>query len=119
VVAKNRLNRIIIAGCESRLMLRKFEKELHLLELHKGQIDMLNLRGHVAAVSDLSPMDKARKAAKLIKASIAELTALTPSPQTIARIDGPVMIIGDGIAAFAAARELSRHKFDFFLSQQH
>ena len=80
-VAQKGLNRIIIAGCEGRLMLKKFEKELQLLELHKGQIDMVNLRGHVAAVSDLSPTEKAAKAAKLIKASIAEMAALSPSPR--------------------------------------
>lgn len=116
LVAQKRLNRIIIAGCEGRLMLKKFEKELQLLELHKGQIDMVNLRGHVAAVSDLSPKENAAKAAKLIKASIAEMAALSPSTQTLARIDGPVMVIGDGIATFTAARELSRNNIDFFMS---
>jgi coenzyme F420-reducing hydrogenase delta subunit/ferredoxin len=70
----------------------------------------------VAAVSDLPPRDKAAKAAKLIKASIAEMTALSPTPQTLAHLDGPVMVIGDGVAAFAAARELSRNGIDFFLS---
>ena len=110
------LNRIIIAGCEGRLMLKKFEKELRLLDLHKGQIDMVNLRGHVAAVSDLSPPENAVKAAKLLKASIAEMLVLAPSPQALANIDGPVMVIGDGIAAFAAARELSRHNIEFFLA---
>jgi len=110
------LNRVIIAGCEGRLMLKKFEQELRLLELHKGQIDMVNLRGHVAAVSDLTPLEKARKAAKLINASVAEMAAMSPSTQTLARIDGPVFVIGDGIAAFTAARELARNGIDFFLS---
>lgn len=116
MVAQKGLNRIIIAGCEGRLMLKKFEKELRLLDLHSGQIDMINLRGHVAAVSDLYPAQNARKAAKLIKASIAEMVALSPSTQTLARIDGPVFVIGDGIAAFTAARELSRNNIEFFLS---
>ena len=115
-VAKKGLNRIIVAGCESRLMLKKFEKELMLLDFHKGQIDMVNLRGHVAAVSDLSPRQKAMKGVKLINASIAELKALFPTPQTLARIDGPVIVIGDGIAAFSAARELSRNNVEFLLA---
>jgi len=114
--AQKGLNRIIIAGCEGRLMIKKFEKELQFLDLHREQIDMINLRGHVAAVSDLSPREKAAKAAKLINASIAEMVALTPTPQELAHLDGPVMVIGDGIAAFTAARELSRNNIDFFLS---
>jgi len=115
-VAQNGLNRVIIAGCEGRLMLKKFEKELHLLDLHKGQIDMVNLRGHVAAVSALSPRENAHKAAKLITASIAEMAVLSPTPQQIARIEGPVMILGDGIASYMAALELSRSKIDYFLA---
>ena len=115
-VAQKGLNRIIIAGCEGRLMINKFAEELRLLDIHKEQIDMVNLRGHVAAVSDLSPRDKARKAAKLINASIAEMAAMSPTTQTLAHIAGPVMIIGNGAAAFTAARELSRNGIDFFLS---
>ena len=114
--AQKGLNRIIIAGCEGRLMLKKFEKELQLLDLHKEQIDMVNLRGHVAAVSDLGPKEKAAKAGKLIKASIAEMAVLMPTPQSLAHLDGPVMVIGDGIAAFTAARELSRNNINFFLA---
>jgi len=115
MVAKKRLNRIIIAGCEGRLMLKKFEKELGLLDLHNGQIDMVNLRGHVAAVSDRTPAENTVKAGKLIKASVAEMAVLSPSPQRLASIDGPVMVIGDGIAAFSAARELSRNNIEFLL----
>ena len=114
-VAKNRLNRLVVAGCENRLMLKKFEKELEPLELRKGQIDMINLRGHVAAVSDLNPVQKAQKAAKLIKASVAEMTVLKPSVESRAKIEGPVMIVGGGIASFSAAQELARHCIDYFL----
>jgi len=117
-VAQKKLNRVIIAGCEGRLMLKKFEKELQLLELHKGQVDMVNLRGHVAAVSGLSPRENALKARKLIKAATAELSELCPTVQTLARIDGPVMVIGGGIAAFSATRELSRNNIDYFLSTE-
>ena len=113
------LNRIIIAGCEGRLMLKKMETELRPLELMKGQIDMVNIRGHVAAVSDLDPDEKARKAAKLIHASAAEMAALHPSIETRARIDGPVMVVGDGIASYSAAAELARQEMDYVLAVSH
>ncbi len=116
ISAKKGLNRIIVAGCEGRLLLKKFENALSPMDIHKDQIDMVNIRGHVAAVSDLSPLEKAKKAAKLIKASIAEMIALTPSVQDLARIEGPVMVVGGGIASFSAARELSRNGMDFLLA---
>ena len=116
IVAKKKLNRVIIAGCEGRLMLKKMENDLRLLDLHRGQIDMVNLRGHIAAVSDRSPVENAVKAKKLLIASVAELSVLKPSQHRLARIDGPVMIVGGGAASFSAARELSRNKIEYFLS---
>jgi heterodisulfide reductase subunit A-like polyferredoxin/coenzyme F420-reducing hydrogenase delta subunit len=115
-VAKNKLNRIVVAGCEGRLMLKKFEKGLTPLEIRKGQIEMVNLRGHVAQVSDLPPEDKAVKAAKLVKSSVAELAALVPSGQTRAQIEGPVVIVGGGVASYTAAQELARRKIDYLLA---
>lgn len=114
-VVDDGLNRLVIAGCEGRLMLKKFENYLAPWNFFKGQIDMINLRGHVAAVSDLSPADKARKAGKLIRASIAEMRVLTPTSQTVKSFDGPVMIAGGGIAAFAAAQQLARRGVDYLL----
>jgi len=115
-VVDKQLNRLIIAGCEGRLMLNSFESQLRPFEFRKGQIDMINLRGHVAAVSDLDPGKKAVKAAKLIKASVAEMSALSPSIETRARINSPVMIVGGGIASFSAAQALARHGVDYLLS---
>jgi heterodisulfide reductase subunit A-like polyferredoxin/coenzyme F420-reducing hydrogenase delta subunit len=103
-----RLNRIVVAGCEGRLMLHKFEKELRALELQKGQIDMVNVRGHVAAVSDSSPGANAEKAAKLVRGAVAEMAAMAPSIQSRANIDGPVIIVGGGVASYTAAEELAR-----------
>lgn len=115
-VAEKRLNRVIIAGCESRLMIKKFENGLASLELFKGQIDVVNLRGHVAAVSDLAPAEKADKSIKLINAAVAEMIAVIPTPRTLANIQGPVMIVGGGLAAFAGARELSSRQVDYLLA---
>jgi heterodisulfide reductase subunit A2 len=110
------LNRVIVAGCEGRLMMGKLEEQLRPLELLKGQIDMVNLRGHVAAVSDLSPEQKADKAAKLIGAAVAEMTALHPSSLTRAELQGPVMIVGNGIASYSAAAEMARQNTRYLLA---
>ena len=114
-VVKKGLDRLVIAGCEGRLMLKQFEKRLEPLELLKGQIEMVNVRGHVARVSDQAPDKKATKAAKLIKASVAEMAALAPSSQVRARIEGPVMIVGGGVASFSTAQELARRGIDYML----
>ncbi|MBF0120648.1 MAG: hydrogenase iron-sulfur subunit [Desulfobacterales bacterium] len=117
-VINQKLNRVIIAGCESRLMLKKLEKELEPLDLKKGQIDIVNIRGHVASVSDISSAMKADKSAKLIKASAAEMVSLAPTIQSLARIEGPVMILGSGFASYTAAHELINNGFDCLLPSE-
>ena len=118
LTADKGLNRIIVAGCEERLMASKLENQLRPMELLKGQIHMVNLRGHVAAVSDLTPEQKADKAAKLIGAAVAEMAALHPSSLTRAKIQGPIMIVGNGVASYSAAAELARQKMDYILAVQ-
>lgn len=115
-VAGKKLNRMVIAGCESRLMAKTFSRVFEPLGFHKEQIDMVNLRDHVAAVSAMSPKDNAAKGAKLIGAAVAEMAVLAPTIQTLARIEGPVLIVGEGIASFAAAKELHDHQYEFILA---
>lgn len=115
-VAEKGLNRLIIAGCESRLMLKKFEKKFEPLELLKGQIDMVNLRGHIAAANDISPALRAEKGARLIRAAAAEMAALSPTIQKRAFLEGPVMIIGGGVASWTAAKEVAKEGLDFMIS---
>ncbi len=110
------LNRLIIAGCESRLMLKKFERQMEPEGFRKGQIDIVNLRGHVAGVSDLTRAQKAEKGAKLISAAVAEMIALHPSIQQNVVITPPPVIVGGGIATFSAAWELAREGIDCLLS---
>jgi heterodisulfide reductase subunit A2 len=116
VVKEMGLNRVIVAGCEGRLMMKKFEDGLYPCGLLKGQIDMINIRGHVAAVSDASPEIKAQKAARLLKASVAEMRALAPTLQTQAHFEGPVIILGEGISSFSAAKEVASQGIDCLLS---
>lgn len=106
-VERNGMSRVIVAGCARRIMLKKFERVLGELGLQEGQIDMINLRDHVASVNEGEPGDLAVKGAKLIQASAAGLKALTPSPEQKVNIDGPVMILGGGIATYSAALELA------------
>lgn len=117
-IKNNGVNRLVVAGCESRLMLKKFESRLESEGLKKGQIDIVNLRGHVANVSDASKEEKAEKGTKLVKAAVAEMTSLKPSIQTNISVDHPPVIIGGGVASFTAAQELAQSGINCYLSLQ-
>jgi heterodisulfide reductase subunit A len=107
VVADKELTRLIVAGCENRILHKKFEQALESLGLAETQIDMVNLRDHVAQVHKAKPAELAQKGAKLIRASQAWLETLEPVPRLRIEFEGPVMVLGGGVAAYGAAQELA------------
>ncbi len=115
VVAAKGLNRLIVAGCESRILHKKFEQALEALGLAETQIDMVNLRDHVAQVHSAAPAELAQKGAKLIRASQAWLETLEPAPRLRIDYQGPVMVLGGGVAAYSAAQELAAAGVDTLL----
>ncbi len=117
-VEESGLNRLIVAGCARRILLKKFEKALESSGLEEGQIDMINLRDHIASVNDGEPGDLAVKGAKLIQASAAGLKALVPSPKQKIEINGPVMILGGGVATYSAAQELAQAGIEVVMAVQ-
>lgn len=117
-VTEHGLDRLVVAGCEARILLSKLERELLDCGLEEGQIDMVNLRDHVAQVSDLDPEAKAAKGFKLITAAAAGMEALVPSVKEKVEFQGPVMVLGGGIATYSAAQEMSRREIDCILAVQ-
>lgn len=117
-VVKNRLNRLVVAGCEKRIMLKKLSVHLEEVGFEKGEIDMVNLRDHVAFVGNGDGRRLAQKGVKLIDAAVAGLHALVPSPGNKISFNGPVMIVGGGIATFSAAQELLRQEIETTIALQ-
>ena len=116
-IRDHQLNRVLVAGCEPRIMLKKFQRDLRELGLEAEQIDMVNLRDHVALVhTGEPPAELALKGSKLIAAEMAGLMATrTIVPQKI-EYKGPVIILGGGMATYSAALELARAGMDTIIS---
>ena len=115
-IMDNGLDRIVVAGCEARIILKKFERELFDLGLEQGQIDVVNLRDHVARAHQAEPDLLAKKGVKLIGAAVAGLNALTPTPRVQVEFNGPVLIVGGGVATYSAAQELLRQEVDTLIA---
>ncbi len=108
VIGGNGIDRVVVAGCEGRLLKKRFETGLAEVGVAEGQVDVVNLRDHVARVHDGDPELLAVKGSKLIKSAVAGLAVLEPTPKEKVEIKGPVMILGGGIGTYAAAQELIR-----------
>jgi coenzyme F420-reducing hydrogenase delta subunit/NAD-dependent dihydropyrimidine dehydrogenase PreA subunit len=102
------INRVLIGGCSPRAMKKKFTEALAPLGIEPHQVEMVNLRDHVAAVHEGTPQELAQKAAALLAGGLAGLELLEPYDPVSVPFQGPVLIMGGGISGFAAARELAR-----------
>jgi heterodisulfide reductase subunit A len=111
-VRRQQLDRLVIAGCEPRLMLKKFGQELKEVGLEEERLDIVNLRDHIAQAVAGEPADLADKSGKLIEAAVAGLMALIPTGREKIDYTGPVMIVGGGLASYSAALELLRHEIE-------
>jgi coenzyme F420-reducing hydrogenase delta subunit/ferredoxin len=116
-IRENQLDRVLVAGCEPRIMLKKFQRELREMGLEAEQVDMVNLRDHVALVHAGKPAaELALKGSKLVAAEMAGLMATRSiAPQKV-ECKGPVMILGGGMATYSAALELVRAGIDTIIS---
>ena len=103
------LNRVLIGGCSGRVMKKKFAEALAPVGIAKHQVEMINLKDHVALVHEAPPQELARKAAALIAGGLASLELLEPYEPVSLSFEGPALILGGGVSGFAAARELARH----------
>jgi heterodisulfide reductase subunit A len=116
-IREKHLNRVLVAGCEPRVMLKKIQRDLRHLGLEAEQIDMVNLRDHVALVhAGEPPAELALKGSKLVAAEMAGLMATRVVVPQKVECKGPVMILGGGMATYSAALELVRAGIDTIIS---
>ena len=117
-ISSNDLNRVVVAGCEYRIMLKKFEKELEDLGIDPGAVDVVNIRDYVSLPGDGDKEKQAIKSAKLIESAVAGLYTLKPSPKEEIKFNGPVMILGGGIGTYSAAQELIKEGIETIIAVQ-
>ncbi len=103
------LNRVLLGACSDRVMKKKFVAALEPLGIMASQIDLVNLKDHVAAVHEDGRPALTRKAAVLLTGAVGSLGMLEPYAPLLADFQGPALILGGGISGFAAARELAHN----------
>ncbi|MFZ5451214.1 MAG: hydrogenase iron-sulfur subunit [Thermodesulfobacteriota bacterium] len=109
------LNRILVGGCSSRVMKKRFTQALAPVGIETHQVEMINLKDHVAAVHEATPQELAGKAAALIAGGMASLRLLEPFEPVSLTFEGPALILGGGFSGFIAARELARQGMESIL----
>ncbi len=109
------LNRVLLGACSDRIMKKKFSTALKDFGFLESQIELVNLKDHVALVHDEPKTALTRKAAALLSGGIASLEHLELQSPAQVRLQGPVLIMGGGISGFEAARKLARNHVESIL----
>ena len=72
------LNRVLLGACSDLIMKKKFAAALEPLGIMAPQIDLINLKDHVAAVHEDGTSALTRKAAALLTGGVCSLGMLEP-----------------------------------------
>ncbi|MEN6441522.1 MAG: hydrogenase iron-sulfur subunit [Syntrophobacter sp.] len=109
------LNRVLMGACSDRIMKERFMGMLRRFGIMESQIEMVNLKDHIALVHDNPRDELTYKAEALLAGAAASLFCLEPHPPTHVEFGGPVLIVGGGVSGFEAARELARNRMECIL----
>ncbi|MFB0545792.1 MAG: CoB--CoM heterodisulfide reductase iron-sulfur subunit A family protein, partial [Anaerolineae bacterium] len=110
-LAQGMLNRVVVAGCPSRLYHSQFQELMRKAGLPPHFLERVNIREGCAWVHRDDPQAataKARELTAMAVANVEGLTATSLSPVASVEVDSEALVIGGGLAGMTAALDLSR-----------
>ena len=106
-IEKNKLERVLVAGCTPRLVEKHFRDAAFPAGLEPVSVDVADIREHCAYVHADEPGAAMQKAADLIAMGVSRLAVtIMPSPHTHALLNS-ALIIGSGLSGLTVANSLA------------
>ena len=106
-VAREGLNRVLVAGCTPRTLEPRFTTALGEADLGDGLFDLVDIREGCAWVHQYDPQVATAKALDLIRMGVARVTARQARQPVSAEVVPTVLVIGGGLAGMTAALTLA------------
>jgi heterodisulfide reductase subunit A-like polyferredoxin len=117
-IAKNRLNRVVVASCTPRTHEPIFRETLREAALNPYLFELANIRDQCSWVHSAEPEKATEKAIELVKMSIARAHNLSPLEGEKIPILQNAIVIGGGISGMTAALSLAEQGFDVDLIEK-
>ncbi len=111
VIAEKELNRVVVAGCTSRLFDDMLKDTVRQAGLNPCLLERADLREGCAWVHKDDPEQATVKARQLVAMAVAKARLLTPSQGAGAEVSPGALVIGGGAAGMEAALSLARQGF--------
>jgi len=118
MIAKHRLNRVIVASCTPRTHEPIFRDTLRDAGLNPYLLEMANIRDQCSWVHSGSPERATDKAADLVRMAVGRIKTSVPLKQETVPVNNAALVVGGGIAGMTAALALADQGFPVHLVEK-
>ena len=117
-IKKDKLNRVVVAGCSPRLYEPTFQRCVSQAELNPWLFEMANIREFSSYCHQTMPKEANEKAKDLVRMAVAKARLLEPLKPIELPMTKRVMVIGGGIAGINAALDLADMGFKVYVVEK-
>jgi heterodisulfide reductase subunit A len=117
-IKKNKLERVVVAGCSPRLYEPTFQRCVSQADLNPWLFEMANIREFDSYCHQASPKETMEKAKDIVRMAVAKARVLEPLQPIELPVTKKVMVIGGGIAGINAALDLADMGFKVYMVEK-
>ncbi|MBS7632106.1 CoB--CoM heterodisulfide reductase iron-sulfur subunit A family protein [Candidatus Bathyarchaeota archaeon] len=117
-IKKNKLERVVVAGCSPRLYEPTFQRCVSQAELNPWLFEMANIREFASYCHQANPKQATEKAKDTVRMAVAKAKLLEPLSPIELPMTKKVMVIGGGIAGINAALDLADMGFKVYVVEK-
>ena len=117
-IKKNKLDRVVVAGCSPRLYEPTFQRCVSKADLNPWLFEMANIREFSSYCHKADPAKATEKAKDTLRMAVAKARLLEPLKSVELPVTKKVMVIGGGIAGINAALDLADMGYKVYLVEK-
>jgi len=117
-IKKNKVNRVVVAGCSPRLYEPTFQHCVSQAGLSPWLFEMANIREFSSWCHSDKPNEATKKAKDTLRMAVAKANLLEPLQPINLQMTKSAMIIGGGITGISAARDLADMGYTVYLVEK-
>jgi heterodisulfide reductase subunit A2 len=118
VIAREGLNRIVVAACTPRTHEPLFQETLRDSGLNKYLFEMANIRNQCSWVHSQEPEKATEKARDLVRMAVTRANLIQPLPQPRLPVNRQALVVGGGVSGMTAALNLAEQGFETHLVER-
>lgn len=117
-IAKQHLNRVVVAACTPKTHEPLFQDTLREVGLNKCLFEMVNIRDQCSWVHMHEKEKATEKSKDLVRMAVAKARELKPLPEATIEVVPKGLVLGGGVSGMTAALSMARQGFECYLVER-